>query len=207
MPVPPAVLVPAAQAPAPSAPEAGADDAARLRELLGDRFAGYLGTVDESGLADAERAALAAYLAGDPLLAGPGSPPPARSCLLAGVTRLRVRRGPVFAGGWVPPSGWEPGQEVAAADLTRALAPPGVPDTAAPAVLAWSVTGRRIRDSVVFLPGTRFRVLVVEGSAEHPELVLLRELPSGPDGTSDDTVRESLRRLAAARSRAVEAVG
>ncbi|MFG1610214.1 hypothetical protein [Actinoplanes sp. NPDC049265] len=109
--------------------------------------------------------------------------------------------GTVACARWLPPDGsWTPGQELAATDPATAALPDVAPGEAT--VLVWSVNGRHDGiGRVEFGPEARFRVLAVDGPAGEPALVLLREL-STEDSRTDDAVRESLRRMAAARLRA-----
>ncbi|MEV7630132.1 hypothetical protein [Actinoplanes sp. NPDC089786] len=120
--------------------------------------------------------------------------------------RQRELAGTALSAAWLPPAGsWAAGRTLATEGPARAANPDVAPADAA--VLVWTVAGQRRDDRTVeFGAGTRFRVLAVDGPADQPSLVLLREL-SDRDGRSDDAVRESLRRVAAARERATATVG
>ena len=120
--------------------------------------------------------------------------------------RRRELPGTALSAAWLPPAGsWAAGRTLTTEGPAGAADPDVAP--AAAAVLVWTVAGQRRDDRTVeFGAGTRFRVLAVDGPADRPSLVLLREL-SDRDGRSDDAVRESLRRAAAARERATATVG
>ncbi|WP_285680339.1 hypothetical protein [Actinoplanes sp. NBRC 103695] len=107
---------------------------------------------------------------------------------------------------WLPPeNAWAPGQVLATEGPATAVTADIAPHEAL--VLVWSISGRpREYRAVEFPADTRFRVLAVDGPATEPSRVLLREL-AALDDRSDDAVRESLRRLAAARRRATASVG
>jgi hypothetical protein len=210
-----------------SGPEAGA----QLRTVLADRYDRYASLVgaiadrlprsvalEHDDAAFADLVAVVALAAGDSAI--DASVPDVMSCLVSGVLRLPRQPGPMFAS-WYRASGsqWRPGQVYAGAEALGATAPPGGPALTGPLMAVWSVTGRRLPGladgpgAVVFVPGTRFQVIGVDGRyPEQPDLVLLRELlpqPAVPAAStpSDQRVRESLRRLADARRRAPDLAG
>ncbi|SCF40012.1 hypothetical protein GA0070216_113103 [Micromonospora matsumotoense] len=134
-------------------------------------------------------------------------------CVTAGMSRLPSYRGAVCLSTRL--SGDEL-QEIGARRVlterafTHALTDPAVNLPGNVDVLLWSMTARRTRllepegdhhvDSrVLFLPGTRFRVLEVAAPGQdHPGRLLLRELaadePVGEPGPFDDLALASLRR-------------
>jgi hypothetical protein len=198
-----------------------------LRNLLGHRYDMHARTVinqlaqrpalrPSSGeSADAvvtDLATVAAFAAADEVFATsrPGGNSAAMACLLSGVRRLPTHLGAVLAS-WTydPRFVWRAGEVVAASVMLLAVAPPGRPPVHRPILAVWSAGGRRssglVEDGerILFAPGSRFRVIGIEGpDPRQPTVVLLREL-TGHETTSpaaaieerDRRALESLRRV------------
>ncbi|MGW0574699.1 hypothetical protein ACWD25_01760 [Streptomyces sp. NPDC002920] len=115
---------------------------------------------------------------------------PLARCVASGLRRLRSYRGPVAVRGDAGTAvDWYRGRRVvtergfwaASAVPAAAAAQAAHAHTDGPGFLVWSLTGRRTGpvdpyrpDRVVFLPGTRFKVLRVDGGCE--PFVLMREM-------------------------------
>ena len=109
---------------------------------------------------------------------------PLARCVASGLRRLRVHRGPAFVRSSVvgPVTDWyRHNRVVTEGGFWAASASPAALREGGPGFLVWSLTARRTAaidpyapDRVVFLPGTRFKVLrVTEGPRP---AVLMREL-------------------------------
>ncbi|MGW1467823.1 hypothetical protein ACWCPT_26165 [Streptomyces sp. NPDC002308] len=141
------------------------------------------------------------------------------ACAASGLRRLPSHRGPAARGVGPDSSavdGLLPGQELRRAGPMSALVLDGATPSAETGLyLIWSVVGRRVRplldqpvapdapEEIVFGPGTRFRVLSVDGAGAS-RLVLLREVgPATPPGrpgqaldSQDDAIVVRLREAA-----------
>jgi hypothetical protein len=132
-------------------------------------------------------------------------------CLAAGLRRLPAHLGAVFvpsadlpAGSVDPASGRLVGQIRVEAAPLRGSASTG--DLTSGGLLIWSTSGRRTAlldgespgaaDRVLFLPGSRFRILASdEVTGSGAPLTLLRELGDGPDQPDPDADATALERL------------
>ncbi|WP_240136609.1 hypothetical protein [Streptomyces sp. MUM 178J] len=123
---------------------------------------------------------------------------PYAACVASALRRMPSFRGPALRGAGPSVTAESPTPDPGTvlrdpAPLSALPADGRGPSPAVARYAVWSVTGRRVRqlsdstgpgvghDEVVFPPGTAFRVLGVRTSGPSP-LILLRELPTGPDG-------------------------
>ncbi|MGC4890580.1 hypothetical protein [Micromonospora sp. DT227] len=204
----------------------GAEDRARLRRALTDRYDAYARVVtrtlaEEPGLRAAghgadlvgDLVALCAYAA-DPAavnhaLRGSDGPPGAATLLArgaaSGLRRLPTVIGPVYATSSAPAAdGYRAGDElVEPAFVDVRLSGGAGPDVAVEYVI-WSVSARRIdpftspaRPAAAFPPGSRFAVLAVDDpDGDGPVRVLLRDR-TGERPAAAARGEETLRRLRA----------
>ncbi|MPY30763.1 hypothetical protein FNH09_05375 [Streptomyces adustus] len=125
---------------------------------------------------------------------------PFAACLASGLQWLPPYRGVVLRGanGIDMADSTRPGQLLTDAAPVSGLLLDSLETTvvAGAAYAIWSITGRSVRalqgggNEIVFVPGTKFRVLDVRTESDNP-LILLRQLPDRHTATSESTLEDA----------------
>ena len=203
------------------------NDRQRLRALLEARYDRYAQVVhnqmaqrpglrpiqgEHMDAAVTELVAVVAFGAGDEVFDStePDAVAARTVCLTGGARRLPTHLGAVF-GSWTfdPRLLWRAGMTVVAEDVLLGVAPPGRPPLSRPVMAAWSAAGRRAdglideADRVLFMPGSRWRVVGVEGpDPRSPSVLFLRQMVAAEwaqSGESMSAVEQDRRALESLR--------